>query len=145
MGYGFAFISVIFSLFFCLLLLFSLIYVINLLVYRSFNFPQITGWTYLGAICGTLLATGILGTLWNLHQGPIKYGDRINFTIWYDQFINMPVYGTLFGGYPGRFIGEQIGKLSIFQRKAIAISMIVFALIAFSSYFNTGAISYGDN
>lgn len=138
MGYGFAFISVLCNLFAGLLLLFSLILVINLLVYRSFKFPHITGWTYLGSVCGTLLATGILGTLWNYMV--LEYEGWY----WYDNFIHMPLYGAFLGGYPGRFIGELIQKkvLLIAQKYLIAIFWIAIALAAFYSYFYTGAFRY---
>ncbi len=137
--FGFAIFAVLINLLVGLFLLFCLIFIVNLIVHRSLEFHQ-TKWNYLGAIWGTIFATSVLGTLWNLSQGAdAKYG-------WYDNFIHMPLYGALFGGYLGWIMGEQIlGKAPKNIRPWLLGMSIAIALAAFYGYLYTGAISYGDN
>ncbi|WP_271252897.1 hypothetical protein [Pseudanabaena sp. Chao 1811] len=137
--FGFAIFSVLINLSVGLVLLSCLIFVINFVVYRSLKFYK-TKWNCLGALWGTVVATGILGTVWNLSQGAnAKYG-------WYNNFIHMPLYGALFGGYLGWIMGEQIvGKAPKNIRPWLVGVSIAIAVAAFYGYLYTGAISYGDS
>lgn len=137
--FGFAILSVLINLLVGLALLFCLIFIVNVIVHRSLKFHR-TKWNYWGAIWGTIFATSVLGTLWNLSQGAnAKYG-------WYDNFIHMPVYGALFGGYLGWLMGEQIlGKAQKNIRTWLLGLSIAIAIAAFYGYLYTGAISYGDS
>ncbi len=138
--FGFAILSVLFNLIVGLFLLFSLILILRLLVHRSFKFPPLTVSTFLGCLWGTILATGILGTLWNWSQGANAKG------IWYDHFIHMPIYGALVGGYLGQLTGEKTWtKAPRGLRIWLLLIVTLIALAAFYGYLYTGAISYGNN
>jgi hypothetical protein len=136
--FGFAILSVLINLLIGLILLFCFIFIVNVIVHRSLKFPK-TKWNCFGSIWGTVFATGILGTIWNLSQGAeAKYG-------WYDHFIRMPLYAALFGGYLGWIMGEQIfGKAPKNIRPWLVALSIAIAFVAFYGYIYTGAISYGD-
>jgi hypothetical protein len=136
--FGFAILAVLINLLVGLVLLLSLIFIVNVIVHRSLKFHR-TKWNYWGATWGTVFATSVLGTLWNLSQGAeAKY-------VWYDNFIHMPLYGALFGGYLGWLMGEQIlGKAPKNIRPLLVGLSIAIAIAAFYGYLYTGAISYGD-
>jgi len=137
--FGFAIFSVLFNLIAGLLLLFCLLMLINLVIHRSFKLHS-SKWIYLCTLLGSIYATGILGTIWNLSQGANARGN------WYDQFIHMPIYGSLLGGYLGKLMGEELlARASPSLRRWLIVIGTAIALAAFYSYLHTGAISYGDN
>ncbi|ELS31729.1 hypothetical protein Pse7429DRAFT_3426 [Pseudanabaena biceps PCC 7429] len=61
--FGFAVLSVFVNLLIGLLLIFGLLLIVNLVVYRSFKFSSNSPWLFIGVLCGSLIFTGILGTL----------------------------------------------------------------------------------
>ena len=138
--FSFAILSIFFYLITGLLILFCLTLVINFGKHRSFKFPNHSNAGCFGEILGTLLITGFLGTLWNLGHGANAKGN------WYTIFIQMPLYGSLLGGFIGKLIGEKIlANASHYLQRWLMVISIVFALIALYSYIYTGAISYGDS
>jgi hypothetical protein len=138
--FGFAILSVFVYLITGLLILFCLTLIINFVNHRSFKFPNNRNLECFGEVLGALCATGILGTLWNLGHGANAKGN------WDTIFIQMPLYGSLVGGFIGKLVAEKtLAKASRYLQRWLMIIAIVFALIALYSYIYTGAISYGDN
>jgi hypothetical protein len=138
--FGFAILSLFVYTIAGLLILFVLTLAINFGKHRSFKFQNHPNSECFWEIWGALLITGFLGTLWNLNQGANARGN------WYTIFIQMPLYGSLLGGFIGKIIGEKIlAKASRYFQRWLMVIAIAFALIALYSYIYTGAISYGDN
>jgi hypothetical protein len=140
--FGFAILAILYNLIAGLLLLFCLTVIVNFITHRSFKFQTAPNLECFGSFFGALLATGILGTLWNLKWGANAGRD------WYDLFIHMSIYGSLLGGLLGKSVGEKLlakVKLSLSSRRWLTAIAIVFALAALYSYIYTGGISYGDS
>jgi hypothetical protein len=136
--FGFAFISVLFNLLAGLILIFGLIFIVNVIIYRSFKFPR-HQWSCFSALWGSVIATEILGICWNLVNGANAKVD------WYYIFVHLPILGCLLGGYAGWRLGKMWDKIpQKFWGLAVGVS-IAIAAILFCEYIYTSAISYGDS
>lgn len=136
--FEFAFITIFANLFVGLILIFGLIFIVNVLIYRSFKFPR-HQWSCFSAIWGSVIATEVLGIFWNLING----ADAKAF--WFDVFTHLPILGCLLGGYVGWRLGKAWDNIpKKFFELAIGVSVAIAAIL-FWEYIYTSAISYGDS
>jgi len=136
--FGFAVLSIFANLLAGLILIFGLIFVVNVMIYRSFKFPR-HQWSCFSAIWGSVIVTEVLGICWNLING----ADAKQF--WFDVFVHLPILGCLLGGYIGWRFGKAWDKVPPrFWGVAVGVAIAIIVIL-FWEYIYTAAISYGDS
>ncbi len=136
--FGFAILTILSNLLVGLILIFGLIFILNVIIYRSFKFPRHQQSCF-SAILGSVITTEILGIFWNLING----ANAKEF--WFNVFVRLPILGCLLGGYIGWRLGKMWDKIpQNFLGLAIGVS-IAIATILFWVYIYSSSISYGDS
>ncbi len=136
--FEFAILTILANLLAGLILIFGLIFIVNVLIYRSFKFPKHQRSCF-SAIWGSVIVTEILGIFWNLINGADAKG------FWFAVFVHLPIFGCLLGGYVGWRFGKTWDKIpQKFWGLTVGAS-IAIAAILFWEYIYTAAISYGDS